>query len=64
MKVAIGYNIQDGPWGGGNAFAKSFDELVADIDNHSQIKSVENERRAVFEEGKAKTRGAALRIHC
>ena len=23
MKVAIGYDIQDGPWGGGNAFAKS-----------------------------------------
>ena len=41
-----------------NAFAKSFDELVADIDNHSQIKSVENERRAVFEEGKAKSKWA------
>ena len=23
MKIAIGYKIQTGPWGGGNAFAKS-----------------------------------------
>lgn len=23
MKIAIGYHIQDGPWGGGNAFAQS-----------------------------------------
>ena len=24
MKIAIGYKLQNGPWGGGNAFAKSF----------------------------------------
>ena len=30
MKVAIGYHIQDGPWGGGNAFARALaDALVA-----------------------------------
>ena len=30
MKVAIGYHIQSGPWGGGNAFARSLsDALVA-----------------------------------
>lgn len=23
MKVAIGYHVQDGPWGGGNRFAKA-----------------------------------------
>ena len=28
MKVAIGYNIQDGPWGGGNAFAKSLSDFL------------------------------------
>lgn len=41
-----------------NSFAQSFDKLIADIDNHSQIKSVKNERRAVFEEGKAKSKWA------
>ena len=28
MKVAIGYQIQKGPWGGGNAFAKSLSEYL------------------------------------
>ena len=28
MKVAIGYEIQKGPWGGGNAFAKSLSEYL------------------------------------
>jgi hypothetical protein len=28
MKVAIGYKIQNGPWGGGNAFAKSLSEFL------------------------------------
>lgn len=29
MKVAIGYHIQDGPWGGGNQFARSLVEALA-----------------------------------
>jgi len=41
MKVAIGYYIQDGPWGGGNAFARSLrnalvargDEVVFTLDD-------------------------------
>ncbi len=28
MKVAIGYEIQKGPWGGGNAFAKSLSDYL------------------------------------
>ena len=28
MKVAIGYHIQEGPWGGGNAFAKSLRDYI------------------------------------
>lgn len=28
MKVSIGTNIQDGPWGGGNLFAKNFREFL------------------------------------
>ncbi len=28
MKLAIGYHIQDGPWGGGNRFAKSLAEAM------------------------------------
>lgn len=28
MKVAIGYNIQEGPWGGGNQFARSLTEVL------------------------------------
>lgn len=28
MKVAIGTNIQDGPWGGGNAFAKNLSSFL------------------------------------
>ena len=28
MKVAIGYKIQNGPWGGGNAFVKSLSEFL------------------------------------
>lgn len=41
MKVAIGYHVQEGPWGGGNAFAKSLasalrtrsDEVVYSLDD-------------------------------
>lgn len=41
MKVAIGYHIQDGPWGGGNQFARSLaaaltargDEVVFTLDD-------------------------------
>ncbi len=29
MKVAIGYHIQDGPWGGGNQFARSLANALA-----------------------------------
>jgi glycosyltransferase involved in cell wall biosynthesis len=28
MKVAIGYHIQEGPWGGGNQFARSLTEVL------------------------------------
>jgi hypothetical protein len=28
MKIAIGTNIKDGPWGGGNAFAKYLSEFL------------------------------------
>ncbi len=38
--------------------AKSFDELIKEIDQHSQIQSVKNERQSVFEEGKAKSKWA------
>lgn len=30
MKVAIGYQLQDGPWGGGNQFARSLAEALRD----------------------------------
>ena len=30
MKVAIGYHIQDGPWGGGNQFAKALTQALRD----------------------------------
>jgi hypothetical protein len=29
MKLAIGYHVQDGPWGGGNAFARSLADAAA-----------------------------------
>ena len=28
MKIAIGTNIQEGPWGGGNAFAKNLSSFL------------------------------------
>ena len=30
MKVAIGYKIQKGPWGGGNNFARSLSSYLKD----------------------------------
>ena len=30
MKVAIGYHIQEGPWGGGNQFAKALTKALRD----------------------------------
>ena len=30
MKVAIGYHIQEGPWGGGNQFAKALTQTLRD----------------------------------
>ena len=35
MKVAIGYRIQSGPWGGGNRFAVSIAELYLSADRFS-----------------------------
>ncbi|GIR20410.1 hypothetical protein CM15mP35_06710 [bacterium] len=29
MKVSIGTNIKEGPWGGGNLFAKNLSEFLA-----------------------------------
>ena len=34
MKVAIGYHIQSGPWGGGNAFARSLTNAMIERGDH------------------------------
>ena len=34
MKVAIGYHLQNGPWGGGNQFAMSLSQALLNRGDH------------------------------
>ncbi len=42
MKVAIGYRVQDGPWGGGNRFVGTMVEALSDAD-HASVETLDDD---------------------